>query len=163
MRKDFLVVFLIDLLTVFFFSFLNLTSYISVTLPAVVLLVCNTGRLNSVLSDSHGHGRVVPTATDRHFWELGIPNGTRGISSIFKDHLGTEAIQPSRGGGRRTTSLGQGVCYIGIQIVYTFHIGGELGCECKGFIQGVHTCTTTCASWRSIFIVAKILPGKDII
>lgn len=82
--------------------------------------MCNTARLNSVLSDSHGHGRVVPAATDRHFWEQGIPNGTGGISSIFKDHLGTEAIQPSRGGGRRTTSLGQGVYYIGIQIVYTF-------------------------------------------
>lgn len=56
----------------------------------MVLLVCNTGRLNSVLSESHGHGRVVPTATDRHFWEQGIPNGTGGISSIFKDHLGAE-------------------------------------------------------------------------
>lgn len=110
------------------------------------------------MSDSRGHGTVFPTVTDRHFWEQGLPNGTVGISSIFKDHLGTEAIQPSRGGGGRTTSLGQGVCYIGIQIVHTFHIGGKLGCECKGFVQGGHTCTTTFASWRSVFIVvvAKI-------
>lgn len=138
--------------------FLNLTSYTGITLAAVVLLICNTGRLNSLLNDSHGHGRVVPTAADRHFLEQGIPNGTGGISSIFKDHLGTEAIQPSRGGGRRTTSQGQGVCYVGILIVYTPHIGRKLGCECKGFIQGVHTCTLTCASWNNIFIlVAKIL------
>lgn len=99
---------------------------VDTTLAAVELLVCNTGRLNSVLSDSHGHGRVVPTVTDRHFWEQGIPNGTAGISSIFKDRLRSEAIQPSWGGGRRTTSLlGRGVCYIGIQIVYTFRIGGN--------------------------------------
>lgn len=65
------------------------------TLAAVVLLISNTGRLNSALSDSPGHGRVVPTATDRHFLEQGIPNGTGGISSIFTDHLDTEAIRPS--------------------------------------------------------------------
>lgn len=99
--------------------------YVDTTLAAVELLVCNTGRLNSILSDSHGRGRVVPTVSDRHFWEQGIPNGTAGISSIFKDHLRSEAIQPSWGSGRRTTSLGQGVCYIGIQIVYTFRIGGN--------------------------------------
>lgn len=28
----------------------------------------------------------------------------------------------------------------------------KVGCEFKGFIQGVHTCTATCASWSSIFI-----------
>lgn len=94
--------------------------YVGVTSAAVVLLVSNTGRWkNSPSSDSHGHGRFVPTASDRRFWEQGIPNGTGGISSIFKDHLGTEAIQPSQGGGRRTTSLGQAVCSIGIRIVYT--------------------------------------------
>lgn len=72
---------------------LNPPSYAGITLAAVVLLICNTGRLNSVSSDSHGHGRVVPAATDRHFWEQGIPNGTAGISSIFKDHLGQSAEQ----------------------------------------------------------------------
>lgn len=87
--------------------------------------MCNTGRLNSILSDSHGHERVVPSVADRRFSEQRLPNGNAGISSIFKDHLRSEAIQPSWGGGRRTATLGQGVCYIGIQIVYTFRIGGN--------------------------------------
>lgn len=81
------------------------------TLAAVIVLACETGLLNSASGDSHGHGRVVPTATDGHFWEQGIPNGTGGISSIFKAHLGAEW-----GGGRRTTSSGRSV---GIRIVYT--------------------------------------------
>lgn len=122
------------------------------------MLISNTGRLNSAFSDSPGHGRVVPTATDRHFLEQGIPNGTGGISSIFTDHLDTEAIRPSRGVGRRTTSQGQGVRNVGIRIVYIHHIGGKLGCECKGGTRGVRTYTTTCVSCTSIFIiVAKIL------
>lgn len=113
-------------------------------------LSCNTARWNSVLSASRVHGRLVPAATDRRYREQGTPNGTGGISSILEDHLGSGAIQPSRGGGRRTTSQGHGVCYGGIRIVYTVHIGGKLGCECRVFIQGVHT---TCASRSSLFII----------
>lgn len=81
------------------------------TLAAVNVLACETDLFNSASDDSHGHGRVVPAAADGHFWEQGIPNGTGGISSIFKAHLGAE-----RGGGRRTTSPGRSV---GIRIVYT--------------------------------------------
>lgn len=93
------------------FTFLKPTPDAGGTLAAVIVLACETGLLNSPSGDSHGHGRVVPTAADGHFWEQGIPNGTGGISSIFKAHLGAE-----RGGGRRTTSPGRSV---GIQIVYT--------------------------------------------
>lgn len=132
-------------------------------------LACVTGRLNSASSDSHGHGRVDPAATGAHLWEQGTPNGTAGISSIFKDNLRNRGHRADQ--GWRRTDLhrwANGVCYIGIRTVYTFRIGGKkegkkkkkLGCECKGFRQGVHTCTTTCASWRSISVVAKILlPG----
>lgn len=106
-----------------YFPFFPLTNYLTIllflkptpdaggTLAAVIVLACETGLLNSPSGDSHGHGRVVPTAADGHFWEQGIPNGTGGISSIFKAHLGAEL-----GGGRRTTSPGRSV---GIQIVYT--------------------------------------------
>lgn len=142
------------------FHFFNLTGFtVSCGCFGVFfLLICNTGRLNSALSDSPGHGRVVPTATDRHFWEQGAPNGTAGISSIFTYHLDTEATRPSRGVGRRTASQGQGVCNAGIRIVYTLHIGGKLGRERTGGIRGVHTYTTTCVSCTSIFIiVAKIV------
>lgn len=79
------------------------------TLAAVIVL--ETGLLNSASGDSHGHGRVVPTAADGHFWERGIPNGTGGISSIFNAHLGAE-----QGGGGVTTSPGRSD---GIRIVYT--------------------------------------------
>lgn len=102
-----------------FYFFLKPTPDAGGTLAAVIVLACETGLLNSPSGDSHGHGRVVPTAADGHFWELGIPNGTGGISSIFKAHLGAE-----RGGGRRTTSPGRSV---GIQIVYT----EDWGCEWK--------------------------------
>lgn len=93
------------------FYFLKPTPDAGGTLAAVIVLACETGLLNSASGDSHGHGSVVPTAADGHFWEQGIPNGTGGISSIFKAHLGTE-----RGGGRLTTSPGRSV---GIRIVYT--------------------------------------------
>lgn len=64
---------------------------------------------------SHGRGRVEPAAAGGHYWELGIPNGTGGISSIFKAHLGAE-----RGGGGRTASPGRSV---GTRIVYTGKTG----------------------------------------
>lgn len=141
---------------------MNPTSYTGITLAAVVLLVCNTGRFNSVLSDSHGHGR----ATDRHFWEQGIPNGTGGISSIFKDHLGTEAIQPSRGGGRRTTSLGQGFYYIGIHIVYTFHIDGNWDVNAKdSYKEFIHARQLVPVGAVYLLLLPQycLLPGKDIV
>lgn len=91
--------------------FLKPTADAGGTLAAVIALACETGLLNSTSCDSRGHGGVVATAADGHFWEQGIPDATGGISSIFKAHLGAE-----RGGGGRTTSPGRSV---GIRIVYT--------------------------------------------
>lgn len=88
--------------------------------------MCVTGRLNSVSSDSHGHGRVDPAATGTHLWEQGTPNGTGGISSIFKDNLGNRGHRADQ--GWRRTDLhrwANGVCYIGIRTVYTSRIGGK--------------------------------------
>lgn len=48
--------------------------------------------------------------------EQGIPIG---IFSILRHRLGSEATQPCCASGRRSSPPGQGVCYMGILIVYT--------------------------------------------
>lgn len=75
------------------------------TLAAVGFVSVRSGSLEvgrASADSSHGRGRVDPAAADGHYWELGIPNGTGGISSIFKAHLGAE-----RGGAGRTASPGR--------------------------------------------------------
>lgn len=134
------------------------------------MLTCNAVRgATRYNRGSHDHGRLVhtQTATDKDFWDQGIPNGTAGIPSIFKDHLGPIFFGRAGVVADGPHRLGHGVGYVGL---FTRFLPAEnWDVNAEGVVRGVRIRTASCARRSSIFIYFVLrakycsLPGRDII